>query len=627
MPTKFPAALARRHLLAVPTLALAILEACLPPSGAQEPASTDKASKTVPGDLRTHATLHSIGIEWDLDGDTNHNATCKVEFRAMGAAEWRAASPLFRTDYEWFYGKDTAKLPFNLFAGSILFLHPDTEYEVRLDLFDPDGGAARKEFTLRTRPVPVLPSGGKTWHVIPGGGGGAGTSADPFRGIAAAEAAARPGDVCLLHKGNYGAVDLTKAGAEGGRYLAWRSAGDGECVFSKVTLHGDHLWVEGLTFRREADNSGSAIAGKGVEGAVVLRNRLSGFHYGIHTAGNSANWYIADNVITGDKGDLSAKDPEQISGEGVELGESAGGHVVCYNRISRVADGVSYPGRNSDIYGNEIFEVTDDGLEFDRGYANNRAWGNRITNVGNAAFSFQPMRCGPWYFLHNQVIAGSHEDTELREPHLFKFRVQDRYALVNNTFVCWRFLDVYSDCLFSSLCRNNLFISATGKKPLWCAFRYNKGDDRRVLPMLFPDWRTDVDYNGYDWGEDSRTDPSKEGPFRFHNPANPKKIFYSSLEEFSAAFGVEKHGRRVRKEEVFSEWTLPIDPVNCPLVALALKPGGNAVDAGSPLPNLAEKFEGKAPDLGASELGRPPMHFGPRDEQTMKTRGLDWAWY
>ncbi len=52
-----------------------------------------------------------------------------------------------------------------------------------------------------------------------------------------------------------------------------------------------------------------------------------------------------------------------ISGEGIELNHSSG-HVVAYNSITRTADGVSYPDRNCDIYGNDIFDVSDDGLGF-----------------------------------------------------------------------------------------------------------------------------------------------------------------------------------------------------------------------------------------------------------------------
>ena len=43
-----------------------------------------------------------------------------------------------------------------------------------------------------------------------------------------------------------------------------------------------------------------------------------------------------------------------------------------------------------------------------------------------------------------------------------------------------------------------------------------------------------------------------------------------------------------------------------------LRPGGKAIDAGVPLPTINDDFTGKAPDLGALELGQPEPHYGPR---------------
>ena len=43
-----------------------------------------------------------------------------------------------------------------------------------------------------------------------------------------------------------------------------------------------------------------------------------------------------------------------------------------------------------------------------------------------------------------------------------------------------------------------------------------------------------------------------------------------------------------------------------------LKPGSAAVDAGVVIPNITDGFTGKAPDLGAYELGAPLPQYGPR---------------
>jgi hypothetical protein len=138
-----------------------------------------------PGEVRTDSTPHSISIEWDVTGDGDHDATCKVQYRQQGSDKWLDALPLFRVDYQWWYHTQRADRPLNMFAGSLMFLEPDTAYEVRLHLSDPDGGTATKTVTVATRPIPKLPQNGRTLHVVPGSGGGSGASDDPFRELTA----------------------------------------------------------------------------------------------------------------------------------------------------------------------------------------------------------------------------------------------------------------------------------------------------------------------------------------------------------------------------------------------------------------------------------------------------------
>jgi len=43
-----------------------------------------------------------------------------------------------------------------------------------------------------------------------------------------------------------------------------------------------------------------------------------------------------------------------------------------------------------------------------------------------------------------------------------------------------------------------------------------------------------------------------------------------------------------------------------------LRPGSAAVDRGLMLPNVTDGFTGRAPDIGALEVGAPATHYGPR---------------
>ena len=105
-----------------------------------------------------------------------------------------------------------------MFAGSILDLEPDTAYEARFVITDPDGvqGPASKVVTVRTRPEPAPFEGGRVFHVYPHGFTGAKTEPS-FEGLMCAynfwcagtdwatsgRPRVRPGDTILVHAGVY----------------------------------------------------------------------------------------------------------------------------------------------------------------------------------------------------------------------------------------------------------------------------------------------------------------------------------------------------------------------------------------------------------------------------------------
>src|SRR6266699_2660135 len=104
-------------------------------------------------------TLINLGFEWMIQGDDNRNAAVVVSYRKKGESQWRQGMPLLRLqNEEIFQGDRLDVVSPNMFAGSILDLEPDTEYEARLLMSDPDGvvgqngKTATKRVTVRTRP-------------------------------------------------------------------------------------------------------------------------------------------------------------------------------------------------------------------------------------------------------------------------------------------------------------------------------------------------------------------------------------------------------------------------------------------------------------------------------------------
>src|SRR5688572_7641574 len=393
-------------------------------------------------------TLHCLGAAWVVRGDDDRDARVSVFVRKAGAAEWREGPPLFRVE------RGAARVPAPdgawLFAGSVVDLEPGTDYELKLALADPDGGAAEKILKARTISEPVAPADLAVVHLKPGPG--------VFK---EAQRNAGPGTLFLLHAGVYeGTVDLWKSG-EPGRPMVWRAAGDGEAVIdaqgaSNAVVAGgvQDVWLEGLTIR----NCLKAITASETARLVVRRCHLRGVSYGVVGTVNETDrmrgWFIADNVFEGPstwprtKG-IEAARAVQVTGAG---------HVVCHNRIRGFADAVdimpSPTAAAIDIHHNEISEMTDDGIELDYSDRNTRCFSNRLTNVFQG-ISAQPVHGGPAYIFRNALYNVSLEPFKLHSG-------PSGVILYHNTIVKkgTPFLISTPEPVHNCVSRNNLFIGS-----------------------------------------------------------------------------------------------------------------------------------------------------------------------
>lgn len=130
-------------------------------------AAEDKAK---PGEFITEpATLISLGFEWRIEADDNHNARVEVSYRKQGEQAWKAGAPLLRIGNERINENALQYVTPNGFAGSVFDVEPATAYEARFALSDPDSveGRAERVVPVRTRAEPVAAAGGKVYHVYP----------------------------------------------------------------------------------------------------------------------------------------------------------------------------------------------------------------------------------------------------------------------------------------------------------------------------------------------------------------------------------------------------------------------------------------------------------------------------
>ncbi|MBK8503697.1 MAG: right-handed parallel beta-helix repeat-containing protein [Saprospiraceae bacterium] len=523
-----------------------------------------------PGVVESYSTIHSIGIEWPLTGDDNHNAVCAVQFRKAGTVSYQGAMPLYRVIFQGY----------NMLAGSIFFLDPGTNYDIKLTLTDPEGGDIVSNIVVSTRAIPVMPTTGQTYHVVPGNGGGNGTQSTPFLGVDAAEAMAQPGDIFLLHGGNYGGVIYFNAAGTAQNHIIWKSAGDGDPIFAGIRIEADYIWLEGLKIVDQ--QYGLRTSAPGPKEVVVSRCQFINNHYGIYLNDGGEAWYIADNIIVGD----NIPKTSDFSGEGIEL-EHTSHHTICYNTISRVADGISYPHKNVDMFGNDIFDTSDDGIEFDYGHANNRAWKNRITNLFNNGISFQPMDGAPYYVLYNQVAV-------LNNQSVLKLRDRsDRALIAHNTFICNSGpMASGSEFLVNFEIKNNLWISIQDR------YAWENGSKTPI------NWKTDFNHDGFDWG-------NYQYAFKWGDRLD-------DIPEFHDSTGQEFNGIRIDQGNCFDSLGYTLDgsnPQNVDSFYLqyyTIKSLCPAKDAGVYLPNINEGYLSNAPDLGAYEIGKSLPYYGVR---------------
>ena len=522
-------------------------------------------------------TLINLGFEWFIQGDENRNAAVAVSYRKKGESVWKDALPLLRLKGERVYmASQVDVISPNMFAGSILDLEPDTPYEARFVLSDPDGvrGVAQRTITVRTRPEPKPYEGGRVFHVYPHGF--TGQKIEPsFEGLMCAynyscagtdwATAGRPrvraGDTILVHAGlyKYNRYEYTNDASvnrtvplDGTYYLtadgtpempiAIKGAGDGPAIFDGAgnfalfdVRAADYTYFEGLTFRNAEIG---ILAGTqfllGSKGLSVKKSRFENVGAGIFSNySGSSNFYIADNWFYG------RNDPNHLIGwNGPQLwSRFAGvegqifppkmasyiavklygpGHVVAYNYIADFHDGI-----NVETYGNPDGSVaTGPGIGDGPKYPPQEYWDRRPVAID----------------FYNNYITNSHDNPIEADGSMHNIRVM-RNMLINHAShafcnqpalggpVYWIRNIAYnlpggSTRLTSGsmgvIFYNNTILSETAGNPQNTHWRNNLMLGQNSTPMIFSVTTntnyTSSDYNGF------RPNPGAAMSFRWNSP-------------------------------------------------------------------------------------------------------------
>lgn len=144
--------------------------------------------------------------------------------------------------------------------------------------------------------VTVPPALGATYHVAPGGSdSGSGAAAQPWRTIATANAALRPGDTVLLHAGRYNdQIRPVRSGRSGAR-ITYRAAGDGAVYLDAFPGGGPPAEGAIALGRRHW----VTVSGRGPnDGPAVRRIRLQPRGAIVNSFGSvcGGSWNVVENI-------------------------------------------------------------------------------------------------------------------------------------------------------------------------------------------------------------------------------------------------------------------------------------------------------------------------------------------
>jgi hypothetical protein len=344
------------------------------------------------------------------------------------------------------------------------------------------------------------------------------------------------------------------------------------------------VWFEGLTIRGAV----YGITANEATRLVVRRCRITGVDYGLaatrNPKGQVSGFFVSDNVIEGPSTWPRSKGIEPA--RGIQL--SGTGHVVCYNRVRGFADAIntfqSPACASIDIHNNDVSELTDDGIELDYSQRNVRCFHNRLTNVYQGV-SAQPVYGGPVYVMRNAIYNVEAEPLKLHNR-------PSGVLFVHNTVVKSGppLLVQTGEPVSNCVSRNNLLVGTKAPYAFECS------------PEMT---HCDFDYDGF-----------AGGPFNLFLKWNGKR--YRTAEEARAKAPVYRNARLMESKDLFATGVQPpeIPKKQWPVAVndLRLAPGAAAADGGQPLAGMNDGFTGKAPDLGAYEVGAAQPHYGPRTE-------------
>jgi len=518
-------------------------------------------------------TYECASIYWKIKED----GTCKLRYRETFESQWREGLDLVYDAGEGEY------------RGSIVGLSPNTTYQAELSVVS---SKTRLDFMTRSD---QFPSGKVTLLPV-------GESDTP---------------VVITESGTPEAYHLVTVPTKTKSVLNLENVAN-----HGIEIDADYVIIRGIEIRNAArhgivirrDRHDVVIEkchivfwGR-IGGPRTYGNLEGSTDSGIYGESGSGNLTIQRNLIEDPRGASNDWETGHPAGpQGITIIESTGGNVIRYNDIVSSEDhgfndgiggsrNYSFAGnmnRDSDIYGNIIRNVWDDAIESEGANMNVRIWGNYMHFFFNGIATACTSK-GPLYIFRN--VAGESRIGHLNSAGGALIKTGER-----NEFGGGRRYIFHNTVLQP----DGVFDVFTGHPNPNCISRNNIFNvPGRLATDIEKEPPSDYDYD-YFSGNTLGRSAREEHRIRFNSTPAGTKLFHSSYHlEFyprssinSIKWGKYPYEFGDRKLEI----TDPVVWIKNPLI-----------DSGILIPGFNDNFAGEAPDLGAFEVGSPPLQFGRR---------------
>lgn len=511
------------------------------------------------------STFECIGIYYKVDSAPA--GECEVKFKKAGDSKWNDTLPL------WFDPRDMEH------RGSIVGLEPDTEYEIQLSC-----GEKSEHLEARTRSETFKV--GKTTHLKPG------VLSEPIH-------IREPGQPDSWH------VIMPEAGSK--TTIDVQNVDDYNVVVEApyVIIRGLELKnarIHGVLIKKEVHDvvvEDSRITHWGRSGGSRSFGNVGSSDSAIYAEVGTSRLVLQRNLIENPRGASNDWDTGHPSGpQGITLINSKGENIIRYNEIVSTEDhgfndaiggGSNFsfegsPNRDSDIYGNLISNVWDDAIESEGANMNVRIWGNYIHHTFQHVAVASTSK-GPLYIFKNVfgLSRRTHKDplggSMIKVGQRDEFGGGRRYVFHNTSLQPKGAFRVFSSHVCpNTITRNNIF-DCPGP----------------LTGLRKPDIPSDFDYDVFT-GLRMGLGHEEHGIRQ-----KPAFVRSQSLEFFLAPTLTTVKWGKVPVERG-GETVILTDPV----VTIP----NPAIDAGVRIPGFNDDFKGEGPDMGAFEIGNPPLRFG-----------------